>query len=256
VTAIPSPLPVFEHRLVAYRRVWRGSVFSTFLLPVLFLLGIGVSVGTYVNRAGDLGVPYLDYIAPGLLASTALQVAIGESTWPIMSAFQWIRIYHAMQASPLRPGDLVGGETLYILLRVGLSALGFVVVMAGFGTVHSWWVIAAVPVALLVGAAVAGPVLAYTASIKSDNMFALLFRFGVIPMTLFAGVFFPVEAMPLAARWIAYASPLWHGVELCRGATLGWPLALPVVVHVGYLALWAIGGYALARWRFAKKLTD
>ena len=82
---------------------------------------------------------------------------------------------------------------------------------------------AVLPISLLVGAAVAGPVLAYAASIKSDNMFALLFRFGVIPMTLFAGVFFPVEAMPTVARWLAYVSPLWHGVELCRAATLGWP---------------------------------
>ena len=256
MSVVPSPLPAFEHRLVGYRRVWRGSVYTTFLLPVLFLLGIGVSVGAYVDRAGDLGVSYLDYIAPGLLASTALQVAIGESTWPIMGAFVWIRTYHAMQASPLRPQDLVGGELLFILMRAGTSALGFLVVMVLFGTVHSWWAVAVLPVALLVGAAGAAPVMAYAASISSDNMFALLFRFGVIPMTLFAGVFFPVEAMPTVARWLAYVSPLWHGVELCRAATLGWPLTVPVAVHVGYLGLWVVAGYALARARYAKKLMD
>jgi lipooligosaccharide transport system permease protein len=87
-------------------------------------------------------------------------------------------------------------------------------------------------------------------------MFALLFRFGVIPMTLFAGVFFPVEAMPTVARWIAYLSPLWHGVELCRAATLGWPLTVPVPVHVGYLGLWVVAGYLLARVRYTKKLMD
>ncbi len=256
MSVIPSPLPVFEHRLVGYRRVWRGSVFSTFLLPVLFLLGIGVSVGAYVDRVGELGVSYLDYIAPGLLASTAFQVAIGEATWPIMSAFAWIRTYHAMRASPLRPQDLVGGELLFILLRVGTSAFGFLIVMILFGTVHSWWAVAVLPVSLLLGAAAAGPVLAYAASISSDNMFALLFRFGVIPMTLFAGVFFPVEAMPTVARWLAYLSPLWHGVELCRAATLGWPLTVPVPVHVGYLGLWVVAGYWLARVRYVKKLMD
>jgi lipooligosaccharide transport system permease protein len=256
VSVVPSPLPVLESRLVAYRRTWRGSVFSTFLLPLLFLLGIGVSVGAYVDRAGDLGVSYLDYIAPGLLASTALQVAIGEATWPIMAAFTWVRTYHAMQATPLRPQDLVGGELLYILVRVGTSALGFLVVMALFGTLQSWWAIAVLPVALLVGAAAAAPVMAYAASIKSDNMFALLFRFGVIPMTLFAGVFFPVEAMPTVARWLAYLSPLWHAVELCRAATLNWPLTVPVPVHVGYLGLWVVVGYLLARARYAKKLMD
>ena len=105
MSLVAAALPVFEHRLAGYRRVWRGSVFSTFLLPVLFLLGMGISVGAYVDTSGALGVPYIDYIAPGLLASAALQVAISETTWPILGAFNWIRTYHAMRASPLRPRD-------------------------------------------------------------------------------------------------------------------------------------------------------
>jgi lipooligosaccharide transport system permease protein len=254
--ASPSPLPVFEHRLAGYRRVWRSSIFSTFLLPVMFLLGMGISVGAYVNRGGDLGVPYLDYIAPGLLASTALQVAMGESSWSIMSAFTWVRTYHAMRASPLRPQDMVGGELLYVTVRVGVSALGFLAVMAAFGVLHTWWSAAVLPIAVLVGLSISAPALAYAASVRSDNMFAILYRFAVIPMTLFAGVFFPVEAMPTVARWIAYASPLWHGVELIRAATLGWPLTVSPFVHIGYLALWAFVGYLLACWRYEKKLTD
>jgi lipooligosaccharide transport system permease protein len=256
MTVVPSPLPVFEHRLVAYRRVWRGTVLNTFLAPVLILLGLGISVGSYVNQGGALGVPYLDYIAPGLLASTAVQVALGESSWPVMSFFQWIRVYHAMRASPLRPQDMVGGETLYILLRVGTSSLAFLVVATAFGAVHSWRGMLALPAAMLAGAAVTGPMMAYSASITSDNMFALIFRFLVIPMTLFAGVFFPVSVMPTAARWAAYVSPLWHGVELCRAATLGWPTTLPPMVHIGYLAVWGVAGFALARARYAKRLSD
>src|SRR5262245_62327663 len=129
MSTVPSPLPVFEHRLAAYRRVWRGSIFSTFVIPVLMLLGLGVSVGSYVDAGGGLGLPYVDYIAPGLLASTVLQLAIGESTWPVMGAFTWNRMYHGMRASPLRPRDMVGGELLYVGLRAGSSALGFLVVM-------------------------------------------------------------------------------------------------------------------------------
>lgn len=256
MSAVPSPLPVFEHRFATYRRVWRGSALSTFVLPVLFLLGMGLSVGSYVDRAGMLGVPYLDYIAPGLLASTALQVSINETTWPVLSAFTWIRTYHAMRATPLRPGDLVGGEILFLWLRVGTSALGFLAVMTLFGTVHSVWAVAVVPVALLFAAAIGGPVMAFSATIRSDGMFAILYRFAVIPMTLFAGVFFPVEHMPLLARWIAYASPLWHAVELSRAATLGVPTTVPVIVNVAYLGAWAGIGYGLARWRFAEKLKD
>jgi lipooligosaccharide transport system permease protein len=257
VSARPSAWPVFEHRLVAYRRVWRGSVFSTFLLPVLFLLGLGVSVGRYVNAGGHLATPYVDFIAPGLLVSTSLQIAIGESAWPVLGAFQWNRIYHAMRATPLRAADLVTGEIMFVLLRVGLAAVGFLVVMVGFGAVHSWWAPAVVPIALLVGAASCAPVLAFSASISTDNMFALLFRFGVIPMTLFAGVFFPVSALPVVARALAYVSPLWHGVELSRAASLGTGLSGPAIVgHVGYLAAWAAVGYALARSRYARKLAD
>jgi lipooligosaccharide transport system permease protein len=256
MTVTPSPLPVLEHRLVGYRRTWRGSVFSSFVVPVLFFVGMGISVGAYVNRAGLLGVPYLDYIAPGLLASTALQLAMAESSWPVLSAFAWNRIYHGMQATPLRTGDMVLGEMLYIQVRVAVAVTAFLGVMTVFGTVHSWWAVAVIPVALLLAAAACSPVLAFSASIRTDNMFALLYRFGVIPMTLFAGVFFPVSAMPLLARWLAYVSPLWHGVELCRAATLGWPMTVPLAVHVGYLAIWAAGGYVLARSRYSGKLTD
>jgi lipooligosaccharide transport system permease protein len=254
--AVASPLPVLEHRLATWRRTWRGNVFSSLLLPVLFLLGMGVSVGSYVDRGGALGVPYLDYIAPGLLASTALQIAVAESTWPILGAFEWHRTYHAMRATPLGPADLVGGEFGFLAIRVALPATSFLVVMTLFGVVHSWWGLAVIPLAILIGASLAGAMMAFSATIKSDNMFALVYRFAIIPTTLFAGVFFPVASMPLAARWVAYVSPLWHGVELCRYATLGRPSALPVVVHIGYLAIWAVGGYLLARWRFAVKLAS
>lgn len=256
MTTMPTPLPVLEHCLALYRRTWRGSLFSTFALPLLFLFGMGVSLGSYVDLGGRLGVPYLDYIAPGLLASTALQVAIGESTWPILGGFEWRRTFFAMYASPLRPQDIVGGESMFVLLRVGTASIGYLVAMALFGTLHSWWAVALVPSCLLLGAAVTGPVIAFAATIKTDNMFALLYRFAIIPMTLFAGVFFPVDQLPSLARWAAYLSPLWHGVELCRAASLGTATALPVGAHVAYLGAWAVLGYYLARARFRVRLSD
>lgn len=251
-----SPMSVLEHRLLALRRTWRGNIFTSLLMPVLFLLGIGVSVGGYVDRAGTLGLPYLDYIAPGLLASTAAQIAIGVSMYPVLAAFRWTRTYHAMRASPLQAGDIVAGETLYSMLRVGLPSVSFLLVMTAFGTVHSWWAPTAVLACVLTGLSLSGPVVAYSATVRSDNMFALLYRFVVIPMTLFAGVFFPVESLPTLVRWLAYVSPLWHGVQLCRYATLGLPSSLPVVAHVGYLGLWAVAGFLLARRRFATRLLE
>jgi lipooligosaccharide transport system permease protein len=247
----------FEYHLVNYRRVWRGSVFSSFVLPVLFLVAMGVTVGRYVDvRSPVLGAPYLDYIAPGVLASTALQVAVGESTYPVFDRFSWTRSYHSMRATPLRIGDILRGHLGYVLLRVAIASAAFLVVMVPFGAVHSWWAPAALLASLLVGLATATPTFAFAASIGNDGLFAVLFRFAVIPMTLFAGVFFPVDKMPAAAQVLAYVSPLWHGVELCRAATLGWPTAWGVPTHVGVLLAWVVAGYLLAQARFTKKLTD
>jgi len=254
--ARPSPLPVFVHRWQVYRNTWRGSVFSSFVLPVMFLLGLGLSVGSYVDSNGVLGVPYADFIAPGVLASTAFQMAVSEAAWPILGGFQWVRTYHAMRASPLRPGDMVGGEILWIWFRVATSVTGFLVVLALFGVLRTPLAVLALPAALLLAVASATPVLAYSASIQSDNWFAVLFRFAVIPMTLFAGVFFPVEQLPLIARWVAYVSPLWHGVELCRAATLGMPTAIGWFGHAAYLVAWVVAGYLLASRQFSRRLTD
>jgi lipooligosaccharide transport system permease protein len=217
---------------------------------------MGMSVGTFVDARGGLALPYLDYIAPGLLASTALQVAVGESTWPVHTGFMWSRLYHAMCAAPLRVTDIVLGQTAFVLFRVLISATGFLVVMALFGTVHSFWALAALPACVLVGLAVAAPVFAYSATITNDSMFAVLFRFGIIPMTLFAGVFFPVDSLPLVPRLLAYASPLWHCVELCRAAILGTRTAWGPGAHVAYLLVWCAAGLWLARNRFQKRLVD
>ena len=253
----PAPwsgaLAAFEYNLVGYRRTWRGSVFSSFMLPLLTMLGFGVGVGAYV-QSGVAGVPYLEYVVPGLIASTAMQVAIGDSSWPVLGNFEWTKIYFAQAAAPLRVGDIVSGLMLVITFRVLTSVIAFLGIAALFGAVPSAWGVLTLPIAVLLGIAVAAPTIAYSATIRSDSYVVLLFRFAVIPMALFAGVFFPVEAMPAALRWLAYVSPLWHGVDLSRAATLGAAPAWSVTGHVLYLLLWAAVGWWLALWRFRKRL--
>jgi lipooligosaccharide transport system permease protein len=137
-----------------------------------------------------------------------------------------------------------------------ISSAGFLVVLLLFGALHSFRALAVLPICVLVGLAITAPAFAYAASISNDGMFAVLLRFAVVPMTLFAGVFFPVDTLPLAPRLLAYVSPLWHGVELCRAATLGMDTAWGAGIHVAYLAVWAAGGLWLAWWRFTKRLVD
>ena len=245
---------VFSYHLVGYRRTWWSSVFSSFLLPVIFLAGIGLGVGGYVDRGHQLAVPYLSFLAPGVLASTALSVAIGESTYRVYSQFEWDRTYQAMLATPLRVVDVLAGQLTFVVFRGLVASAVFLVVMAAFGTVRSAWALLVLPTALVLTLACAAPTFAYTATRRSDAGFAVLFRFVVVPIQLFSGVYFPITQLPALLRPLAYLSPLWHGVELTRSFTLGvisWPA---VLVHLAYLLVWCVVGARLAHWAFRRRL--
>lgn len=247
-------LAILERHMTIYRRVWHASVFSSFILPVLFVISIGIGVGGYVGKVN--GWDYLSYIVPGILASGAFQTAIGESTFPVLGDFKWSRAYHAMRATPLRIGEMIAGWQLYIQIRVFIASVVFLAIAGTFGAVHSWWVLLTPLICALLALSTAAPISAFSAGLENDSYFSLLFRFIVIPSTLFAGVFFPVEQLPAAVRPLAYASPLWHAVELCRSAMLGGSPPWPIWVHVGYLL--ALSGLGLW-WAFvaySKRLKD
>ncbi|MFC4587662.1 ABC transporter permease [Sphaerisporangium corydalis] len=249
-----STLAVLERALTLYRRLWRTSVLSSFVLPVMFLVSIGVGVGGHVGQVG--GTDYLSWIVPGVLASTAFQMAVGECTYPVLGDFKWVRAYHAMRATPVEPGDMVCGWLLYILIRVEISVAVFLVITASFGTLHSPLALLTPLVCALVALAVAAPTMAFAASVDQDSYFALLFRFVLIPSTLFGGVFFPVDRLPALIRPLAWLSPLWHGAELNRAATLGTAPPWPVAAHAGYLLVFAGAGIAWAFHAFRKRLQD
>jgi lipooligosaccharide transport system permease protein len=244
---------VLEYHLVNYRRTWRSSALSTLVMPLLVMLGFGVGVGSYVSGGID-GVSYLDWIVPGLIASTAVQAAIGEATWPVLSYFEWLKVYFGQAAAPLRVADILAGHLAFMLFRVLLSAVAFLAVALAFGAVHSWWAPLTLVVSVLLGLAVAAPATAYSSVVTSDSYLILLIRFAVLPMSLFSGVFFPIESLPLLLRWVAYALPLWHGVELCRDAMLGSAPGLIGGVHVLYLLVWCVGGSVLAHRCFRRRL--
>lgn len=249
-------LAVLAYYLVGYRRVWRGTVFSSFVVPVLFFLGMGVAVGEYVDRGGGLELPYLRFLGAGLLAFTAVQIAMLDASFPVLGGFKWVRSYHGMAATPARVSDIVLGLFGYLALRLGLAAGAFLLVMIPFGAVTSAWAAVAPLVAVLVGLAVAAPVTAFSASVRNPNLLTVMFRFGLLPMMLFSGVFFPVDQLPAGLRPVAYALPLWHGVELCRSAAVEVATAWPVPLHLGVLALWLAAGSGLALRRFRRRLVS
>lgn len=248
----------FEYYAYQYRRVWRGSVFTSLVIPLVYLAAMGLGVGALMNRerADTMlgGVSYLDFLAPGLLAASVAMLVVGECTWPVFGQIKWDRTYFAMIATPLRATDALLGNVGWIGVRAGMTAVAYFIAMAAFGVLHSPWSVAAIPATVLTGLALATPTIAFAASRQTDASFALLFRFGTIPMFLFSGTFFPVGQLPAAVRPVAWLSPLWHGVELDRSFTLGTPSLGWSLLHVAYLAAWLVAGLVLARRVFVRRL--
>ncbi len=236
----------YDYWATAYARTWKGSVISSFLLPLLYLAAMGAGLGSLVDRNGRSaalgGVSYLAFIAPALLVTTAMQTAVGEATYPVMGKIKWNFVFHAMVATPLRPVDIAAGQIAFIAFRVVTTCAVFLALIAAFGAIHSPLGVLCLAVALLVGLAFGTPVFAIATRLESDAGFAMIYRFGVVPMFLFSGAFFPVSQLPDAIEWLAYLTPLWHGVVLSRDLSLGSVPIGPALGHVGYLLLWAGAG--------------
>jgi lipooligosaccharide transport system permease protein len=240
---------VVELRAMQYRRTFRASIFSSFLNPVLFLLAMGIGLGTYVNRSGTAtqalgGLSYLQFLAPGLLAATAMQAAAFESTFPIMGGLTWQKTFHAMFATPVSARDIVVGNLAWIAIRLAMISAIFTVVMTLFGATASPLIVLAIPAAVLTGMAFAAPIVAFSATQRTPEKFNAVFRFGITPLFLFSGTFFPISNLPEMIRPIAWLSPLWHGVELGRQLALGTIGQDPVgaVAHVTILVAIALLG--------------
>lgn len=247
--AATAALRVAEHLAVQYRRTWQASIATSFLVPLLFLLGMGVGLGGLIEgeRAVGLGgVPYLAFVAPGLLAASAMQTAANESTFPVMAGFRWQRTYVAMLNAPIGVDDVVAGHLAWVTVRLLLASAAFLGVVAAFDVVASWTGLLAVPAAMLTGLAFAAPVTAFTAVLKHESGLSTLLRFGILPMFLFSGTFFPIGQLPGWMQVVARVTPLWHGVELCRSLVLGRATAAGSVGHVAYLAVWVVAGWWLA----------
>ncbi len=254
----PPFLRVLEGEARVYRRVWRGSVISTFLNPVLFLAAMGLGLGRLVDErsggSGLDGLTYLAFLAPGLLAATAMQTGAGDSSWPVMAGIKWRRTYEAILATPVGVGALTVGHIAWVGVRLVFVSVAFVLVMAAFGAVGLWSGLAAVPAAVLTGLAFAAPMVAYTAGLKGEQGLSSMFRFGIVPLFLFSGTFFPISQLPDWLEPVAWVTPLWHGVELCRAIALGLTPTPPVWLSVAYLTAWTVGGTWLAVVRMRRRL--
>jgi lipooligosaccharide transport system permease protein len=245
---------VLERNLMVYRRAW-SVIFSGFFEPVFYLLSIGVGVGALVGDlelADGRTVSYAAFVAPALLAASAMNGAVYESTLNIFFKLKWGKVYDAMLATPLRPFDIAAGEIGWSLVRGGLYALGFMVVMAGFGLAESAWAIMAIPAALLIGFAFAAVGMAATTFMRSWQDFDLV-QLVTLPLFLFSATFYPLEVYPEAIQSVTRLSPLYHGVELIRAFTLG-RFGLDVITHALFLMVMGAIGLVVADRRLERLL--
>jgi lipooligosaccharide transport system permease protein len=254
----PASIRVTSYFALSYRRTWRASVMTTFVNPTLYLLAMGVGLGSFVNKGAHshyLGhLSYLQYVAPGLAAAAAATTAASESMFPVMGGFKWSRTYYAMTATPVRVIDVLTGHLTWIALRVAMAVTSYLIVMAAFGTTRSPWSILILPVGILTGLAFATPLAAFAVTQDSDGAFSLIFRLAVIPLFLFSGVFFPISQLPAGLRIVAYVTPLWHGVDLCQKLAVGRATLASGLMHVGYLVAVASAGIAVGGTTFRRRL--
>jgi lipooligosaccharide transport system permease protein len=243
-----------ERNLLVYRRSWFVFV-SGFLEPVFFLLSIGIGVaelvGGFTLRDGTV-VSYTVFVAPAMLAASAMNGAILEATYNIFFKIKYNKLYDAVLATPLRPWDIAVGEVTWGLLRGGCYSAMFVLVMVAMGLVESWWAVLALPAAVLIGYAFAGAGMAATTWMRSWQDFEFV-QITIMPMFLFSATFFPLETYPAPVQGLVAVTPLYQGVVLVRGLTtgvLGWEL----LVAAGYLAAMGTTGLYVASRRLGRLL--
>jgi lipooligosaccharide transport system permease protein len=231
---------------IAYRGAWWLFV-TGFLEPVFYLFSIGVGVGQLVTGFEVNGqvIPYAEFVAPGMLAASAMNGSLLDSTFNFFFKLKYNKLFDQMLATPLTTADVARGELTWSLLRGGIYSLAFLLVMVAMGLVGSWWAVLAVPAALLIGFAFGGACMALTTYMRSWQDFEYV-TLGTLPLFLFSATFFPLTAFPAAVQWVVEATPLYRGVVLCRELTTGevtWASGVSVVylVAMGVVGLLIVG---------------
>jgi lipooligosaccharide transport system permease protein len=251
-----TPLPavrsagwrMIERNFLAYRRGWIFFV-SGFFEPVFYLLSIGIGVGKLVGDftlADGTVVSYAQFVAPAMLATSAMNGAIFDATFNIYFKMKFLHLYDAVLATPMRPWDIATGEVGWALLRGASYSLVFLIVMSGMGLVVSWWALLAFPVAILIGFAFAAAGMACTTWMRSWQDFEFI-QLAILPMFLFSATFYPLSVYPAAVQWLIRVTPLYQGVNLLRGLILGsltWSM-LGSLIYL--LVLGGLGMYIASR---------
>jgi len=248
-----NSLHLVERHARVYQHTWLMLVSGIFE-PLFYLLSIGIGIGALVGNVsyGGHQVDYTSFVAPGLLATSAMNGAIFDSTYNLFFRMKYDKIYDSALTTPMRPGDIALGEIGWALIRGGLYALAFMVVMLVLGLAHSPWTVLALPVALLIGFAFAGVGMAATTFMSSWQHLEFV-NVAMLPMFLFSTTFYPLSVYPRPVQIVVECTPLYQGIALLRGLTLGY-VGPSLLWHVLYLAVMGVAGLSLAGHRISRLL--
>lgn len=257
----PGPVRAFESHLARFRAVMRSQILEAFVQPMFYFVGLGVGVGALVDaRAGSAvtfrGLSYFQFFAPSVMATSAMMLSAAASLWPVMSGFTWQRYFFAQHDAPLSPTDVLTGKLMFDAFRSAISATGVAVVLAVPASTRSWGLIPAVAAAVLTGLAFATPITAWSATRTREYSFPAVMRFIITPLFLFGGAFYPVSQLPGWMQPVAVATPIWHGIQLCRGLVYGTVGPLAALGHVTYLSVFVVVGFVLAQRTFRRRLAQ
>ena len=251
---------VAEYRIRQMSK-WLGAIITvSFGNPIIYLLAIGVGVGSLVDAntggAGINGVSYITFLAPALLATAAIKAAMDETSFPTLEGFVWNKSFFGMNSTQLTAGQIVDGIMIAAFLRAFLTAGAYLVVLWAFGAVTLESIPMLFLVACFAGLSFGALMLAATSFVKEDDgFFAIVARFIVAPMFLFSGTFYPLEQMPIFLQWIGWISPLWHSTNFARSVSFG--LEVPgwlMIIHVAFLTISLVAGMVIARKQFESRL--
>ena len=246
-TFIPRPrasaLKVWLRNLLVWRKLMVAGLFLTFGEPFVYLIGLGYGLGRFIGDVG--GMPYLTFLASGLLASSAMNGAAFEGMYSVFTRMVHQQTYDAILATPLQVDDIVAGEMLWCATKSVIVGVPILIVAAAMGAVTSWSAIWAIPVFFLTGLCFAGPSIFVSSLAPSFDFFNYYVTLLITPMFIFSGVFYPVGALPEFAQWIVNVLPLSHAVALIRPLVAGLPLE-DVALHASVLLAYAGVGYLAA----------
>jgi lipooligosaccharide transport system permease protein len=239
---------VVRRNYIVYRQAWK--LFLTgFLEPFFYLLSIGIGLGALIDTFEFNGqqVAYADFVAPGMLAASALNGALMDATFNSFFKLRYLKLYDQMLATPLTTADVARGEIAWSQLRGSAYAAAFLLIMTAMGLVHSWWAVLAFPATVLIGFASSAVCMALSTYMTSWQDFDKITLIQ-LPMFLFSATFFPVTAFPEPVRWVVELTPLYRGVVLCRELTTG-ALSWGSAVSVVYLVALGVAGLLVVRRR-------